>query len=462
MSTIVTRFAPSPTGLLHAGNYRTALFNYLYARQHNGTFVLRIEDTDQERSRKEYEDNILESLRWLGLEHDRMERQSERKDQHKKYLTKLIEKGFAYVSNEEASVVGGAQEAARRHEVIRFKNPNTRIAFTDMIRGTIEVDTTDLKDFVIAKDFNTPLFHLAVVADDFDMGITHVIRGEDHISNTPRQILIQRALGAPEPIYAHLPLILANDRSKLSKRKGALAITEYRERGYLPEATINYLALLGWNPGTEREVLSREDLLRQFDIAKVQKGGAIFNEEKLRWFNREHIKLLSPEKLSTEILSRMPDDLRAQAKHDGKLFTRIVPIILDRISTFGEVSTLAQEGEFSYFFNDPVYDAEGLLWKDARDGALASAHLAAIADRVNTIPHEPFDATIIKENLWEYASREGRGAVLWPLRYALSGRERSPDPFTLAAILGKDSVLRRIAHAQRMLAGIASPDQRKK
>ncbi|MEK7538360.1 MAG: glutamate--tRNA ligase family protein [Patescibacteria group bacterium] len=449
MTNIVTRFAPSPTGLLHAGNYRTAVFSYLFARQNNGKFILRIEDTDKERSKKEYEDNILDSLKWLGLNYDEFHRQSERAPEHKKYLKYLIDKGFAYVSQEEALADSGAKD--RRREVIRFKNPNIKVSFKDLIRGDIEVDTTDLKDFVIAKDLDTPLFHLAVVADDFDMGVTHVVRGEDHISNTPRQILIQRALGAPEPVYAHLPLILAPDRTKLSKRKGALAITEYRERGYLPEAVLNYLALLGWNPGTEQEILTKDDLLSQFDISKAQKGGAIFNEEKLRWVNKEYLKLLPLEKLHAEISSRLPEDLRHSAENNPDTFAKIVPIILDRISTLGEVLLLADGGEVGYFFNDPVYDAEGLLWKDEKDSKLAVTRLSKVTDLLKELSDGNFNTETIKGALWEYATEVGRGSVLWPLRYALSGRDKSPDPFTLAMILGKETTLRRIAYAQNLL-----------
>ena len=215
---IVTRFAPSPTGLLHAGNYRTAVFSYLFARQHGGKFILRIEDTDRERSRPEYEVNILESLAWLGLDFDEKYRQSENASVHREYLEKMIASGHAYISQETPTKEG------ERAEVIRFKNPNKKVLFPDLIRGDIEFDTTELKDFVIAKSLDEPVFHLAVVVDDFTAGVTHVIRGEDHISNTPRQILIQEAIGAPCPIYAHLPLVLAPDRSKLSKRKGALPL----------------------------------------------------------------------------------------------------------------------------------------------------------------------------------------------------------------------------------------------
>ncbi|HEU5114515.1 MAG TPA: glutamate--tRNA ligase family protein, partial [Candidatus Paceibacterota bacterium] len=279
----VTRFAPSPTGYLHAGNYRTAVFSYLFARQNGGKFILRVEDTDRARSKKEYENNILESLEWLKLPYDEMYRQSERGDIYREYLEKLIAEDKAYVSQE--TTVHNQEDNAkeRRTEVIRFRNPNKRVRFQDLIRGDIEFDTTELGDFVIAKSVTEPIFHFAVVLDDYLMGITHVIRGEDHISNTPRQILIQEALGAPTPIYAHLPLVLAHDRSKLSKRHGAESMTHYRDAGYVPDALLNYMALLGWNPGTDQEIFDLDGLIKAFDISKVQKGGAIFNEEKLRW-----------------------------------------------------------------------------------------------------------------------------------------------------------------------------------
>ncbi|OHA84023.1 MAG: glutamate--tRNA ligase [Candidatus Yonathbacteria bacterium RIFCSPLOWO2_01_FULL_47_33b] len=450
MTQIVTRFAPSPTGLLHAGNYRTAVFSYLFARQRGGKFILRIEDTDKERSKKEYEDNILESLKWLGLDYDEFHRQSERAPAHKKYLKQLIDGGFAYVSKEEAA--GEGDDKARRKEVIRFKNPNIKVKFHDLIRGEIEVDTTDLKDFVIAKDLDTPLFHLAVVADDFDMGVTHVVRGEDHISNTPRQILIQRAIGAPEPVYAHIPLILAPDRTKLSKRKGALALTEYRDRGYLPQAVLNYLALLGWNPGTEQEILSLDDLLKQFDISKVQKGGAIFNEEKLRWINKEYLKLLSAERAGEEVLARLPENLREEAKKNPELFKKITAIILERVNTLGEITDIANGGEVGYFFEDPTYVKEALFWKDDKDAGHTRTHLDKVAELLQKISPADFTADTVKAALWDYATEVGRGNVLWPLRYALSGRDKSPDPFMLAGILGKETTLRRIERAQQILS----------
>ena len=268
---IITRFPPSPTGPIHIGNVRTALFNYLYAKHHGGQFILRIEDTDKARSKPEFEEGILESLSWLGLRHDNeIFRQSERGAVYKKYLDKLIAEDKAYISLE---------DEGENREVIRFRNPNQKIVFEDLVRGEVSFDTTELGDFIIARNKDEPLYHLAVVIDDFESGVTHVIRGEDHVSNTPRQILIQEALGAPRPIYAHLPLILASDRSKLSKRKHgeSVSLDYYRKKGYLAEALINYLALLGWNPGTNEEIFTLEKLVKVFDIAKIQKGGAVFD-----------------------------------------------------------------------------------------------------------------------------------------------------------------------------------------
>ncbi len=279
--------APSPTGKLHIGTARTALFNYLYAKQNGGKFILRIDDTDKERSTKEFEQNILDDLTWLGFSWDEFYRQSERTDIYLDHLKKMIDSGHAYVSKEEV------KEEGDRAEVIRLKNPNKKIAFDDLIRGQVEFDTTELGDIVIAKSLEEPLYHLTSVIDDALMGITHVIRGEDHISNTPRQILIQEAIGASRPIYAHLPLILASDRSKLSKRKHgeSVALSYYREQGILPQSIINYLALLGWNPGTDQEVFTLDELIKTFDMKRVHKGGAIFDEKKLAWVNRKHYNL---------------------------------------------------------------------------------------------------------------------------------------------------------------------------
>ena len=386
---VVVRIPPSPTGNLHIGTARTALFNYLFAKQNNGKVLLRIEDTDKERSKKEFEENIIESLEWLGIKYDgELTRQSERGETYKKYLKIMLDNGSAYVSKEEV------KEEGQRAEVIRFKNPNKKIMFEDVVRGQVEFDTTDLKDFVIAKSEEEPLYHLAVVVDDNESGVTHIIRGEDHISNTPRQILIQEALGFERPVYAHIPLILAPDRSKLSKRHGAVSLLEYRDKGYLPEATANYLALLGWNPGTDQEIFTMEELIKQFDLKKIQKGGAIFDEKKLEWVNKEHIK-------------RLPEDVQKALR-------------------VKEVEALP------YIKERPTLDATQLIWKEtSKEDTLR--HLEEVKIQVGS-----------PSAIMEYAEKAGKGSVLWPLRYALSGEKASPDPFILMEVLGPTESLARI------------------
>ncbi|MDO8604840.1 MAG: glutamate--tRNA ligase family protein [bacterium] len=445
MRQVITRFAPSPTGVLHIGSVRTALYSWLYAKQHNGKFILRIEDTDKERSKKEFEDNILDGLKWLGLTHDVFYRQSDRADLYKKYLETLIAKGSAYISKEEPT------EEGERSEVIRFKNPNGVVTFRDEARGDISFDTTELKDFVIAKDFETPLYNFAVVIDDFQMGVTHIIRGDDAISNTPRQILIQEALGAPRPMYTHLPMILAPDKTKLSKRHGALAVTEYREEGYLPEAILNFVALMGWNPGNDQEVLFLDEMQKLFTLEKVQKGGAVFNIDKLKWLNKHYMKLLSKERAGESILNFFPGVLRTKAEDNPVIFEKIVPIIIDHVSHFGEVRALAESGEYGYFFDEPTYPLEALLWKDDTDRTRTAEKLQKVVVLLQSVSEESFDAEHIKAALWDFATEVGRGSVLWPMRYALSGREKSPDPFTLAEILGKEVTVNRVNEAIKLL-----------
>jgi len=390
---IVVRIPPSPTGYFHIGRARTALFNFLFARKIGGEIIFRLEDTDKERSKKEYEEDIIESLKWLGITYDDGPfRQSERTEIYRKYLEKMLDEGTAYVSKE---------SEGENKEVIRFKNPNKIITFTDEIRGEISFDTSDLQDFVIAKSILDPLYHLTVVVDDHEMGVTHIIRGDDGISNTPRQILLQEAIGAKRPVYAHVPLILAPDRSKMSARHGAVSLRDFRAKGYLPEAIINYLALLGWNPGTDQEIFTMEELIEQFDLDKIQKGGAIFDEKKLDWINKEHIK-------------RLPEDVQREMK-------------------------LKEVGDLPYIKMAPSLDIEKISWKNvSREDT--KTHLEQVKELAGD------DAAIM-----EYAATVGKGNVLWPLRYALSGEEKSPDPFTLMAALGKDESISRIKRAIDLL-----------
>jgi glutamyl-tRNA synthetase len=440
-SQVVTRFAPSPTGNLHSGSYRTAIFAYLYARKNKGTFVLRIEDTDKERSKKEYEDNILDSLAWLGLDHDVFVRQTENAARHTEVLEKMIADGHAYISKEAAKDGSGIIK-----EIVRFKNPNTDVTFYDEIKGDVTMNTADLGDFVIAKNIHEPLFHLAVVVDDFDEGITHVIRGEDHVSNTPRQILIQRAIGAPTPVYAHLPLVLGIDKQKLSKRKGALAMTEYRDLGYLPQALLNMVTMVGWNPGTEQELFTKEQLIDAFDLHQVQKSPAVFNPEKLDWFNREYIKQLSHDERKNYIKKYLPETITITESQLDVL----VPVITERMNCFSDIVTMASAGELDYYISAPEIDLEKLSWK-GEGNDLAKQHITEAITLLTLLNSNEWNAESVKTAIWAYAETVGRGNVLWPIRFALSGRDKSPDPFTLAAILGKDETIARLTHVCRKI-----------
>ncbi len=430
---VITRFAPSPTGKLHSGSYRTAIFSYLYARKHNGKFILRIEDTDKTRSTKENEENILESLKWLGLEFDQFVRQSENVNRHKEVLEKMISDGHAYISKEEAKDGSGAIK-----EIVRFKNQNADVSFKDEIKGEVTMNTEDLGDFVIAKNINEPLFHLAVVVDDFDEGVTHVIRGEDHVSNTPRQILIQRAIGAPTPIYAHLPLVLGTDKQKLSKRKGALAMTEYKDQGYLPEALLNMVSMIGWNSGTTQELFSKEELVKEFDLEKVQKSPAVFNQEKLDWLNKEYIKKMSPEDLKSKIFEYLPKELKNE---------KLVPIIAERIIKFSDIKTMIEAGELDFFIKEPIYDKTKLIYKNSTKEQ-TNENINKAIQELQDLDDNNFTKEKVKDVLMVIAENlPSRGELLHPIRFALSGLEKSPDPFIISEILGKNETISRLQKA---------------
>jgi len=423
ISQVVTRFAPSPTGVLHIGGARTALFNYLFTRQNKGKFILRIEDTDTERSKPEYEEDIIAGLKWLGLEWDEFFKQGERKEIYKKYLKKILEENKAYFEG----------------KAIRFKNPKKKVIFSDLVRGKIEFDTTELGDFVIAKDEETPLFHFAGAVDDFEMGVTHIIRGEDHISNTPRQILIQEALGFSRPAYSHLPLILGSDRTKLSKRHGAVSLNEYRRDGYLAEAIINFLTFLGWNPGDEREIFSKEELIKEFSLKRIQKGGAIFNVEKLDWFNSQYIRKMDIDGLA-ELCA--PYLVRVTRNEERGKIKKIIGIQQERINKLSE----AGEG-IDFFFKEPEYPESILIWKNS-DKNKTVIYLEQLVKILCDIEDNGFTKDNIKNTVWDYTEKEGRGNVLWSFRVALTGLEKSPDPFIVAEILGKSETLKRLENAK--------------
>lgn len=441
---IKTRIAPSPTGRFHVGTARTALYNFLYARHTGGSFAVRIEDTDKERSKAEHETEILEGLAWLGLEADEFVRQSERAPRHAELLGQLVEKGAAYISEEPSKT-----EEGKTVPLVRLKNPGRSVTFRDEIRGDITFDTTELGDFVIARAIGDPLYHFAVVADDMDMGISHVIRGEDHISNTPRQILIQEALGAPRPVYAHLPLILDEKRAKMSKRSGqATAVMDYRAEGILPEALTNYLALLGWNPGDEREEFSLAELAEVFSLERVQKSGGVWNRDKLLSLNQHWMRRLDDASFARRV--------HGMEGFDAALLHTAVPLLKERAHTFAEAREML-EGELSCLFRAPDLSKEKLLAKEPADRpGVAKESLEALVEPILALP-EGVSPETAKEALMPLADAEeakgkgGRGAVLWPLRYALSGAERSPDPFTLVALLGPAESAERIRAALGIL-----------
>lgn len=439
---VVTRIPPSPTGRLHIGTARTALFNYLFARSAGGKVIFRSEDTDRARSKSEFEEEIKEGLMWLGLSWDSFSRQSEHTARYAELLHTLVASDKAYVSKEPAK-----DDASREVEVVRLRNPGTEVIFEDAIRGPINTHTGELGDFVIARSLEDALYHFAVVVDDMDAGVTHVIRGEDHISNTARQILIQEALGAPRPIYAHLPLILAPDKSKMSKRHGAVSLLEYRDGGFLAEGIVNYLGLLGWNPGDEREDFSLTQLVDEFSLERVNKSGAVFDMVKFKSVNQRWMRKLSDEAFIEK---------GAFTASDTGRLRKAVPLMKERAQTFGEARTMLEE-ELSCLFTTPTLERT-ILTQKAPEGQpdLTKNALEALGSLVEALPEE-MSPEAVKEALMPLADANpkeqgGRGAYLWPLRYALSGQEKSPDPFTLVSILGPHESRSRIDTAIRILS----------
>ena len=447
---IITRIPPSPTGKLHIGTARTALFNYLFAKKNGGKMVFRSEDTDKARSTKESEAEIMSGLQWLGITWDNegeIVRQSERAPIYREHLEKIIANGGAYISREESKNTPGEMV-----EVVRLKNPNKSLTFNDLVRGDITFDTTELGDVVIARNLDDALYHFTVVVDDHLMGVTHVIRGEDHISNTPRQILIQEALGIERPVYAHLPLILAPDRSKMSKRHGAVSIESYRELGYTKDAILNYLALLGWNPGTDQELFTLDELVEKFEVNQIQKSGAVFDIKKFNWFNKEYLKRFSTDEFAAYLDLSNTADLPEYFDITSDSFTRLLPTIQERISIRQEAIDEIKAGEYNFVFVSPTeYTTDMLKWKNDPDASAALPRLEKAATLLASADFSSPDT--IKTALWSYAEEVGKGELFSPLRIALSGKAQSPDPFTIAYIVGLEETLRRIVTACDKIKG---------
>lgn len=467
------RFAPSPTGSLHIGGARTALFNWLFARKHGGSFILRIDDTDLERSSEESYREILASLQWLGLEWDEGPYlQSERLELYRKAAETLLAEDKAYLCyctpeelaarRRQAQAEGRApaydgrcrnltpEERCRledegRRPAIRLKVPNTGTTIVkDVIRGEVVFDNSTLDDFIIVKSNGIPTYNFATVIDDHDLRITHVIRAEEHLSNTPKQILVAQALGYELPIYAHVPMILAPDRTKLSKRHGATSVEEYRAAGYLPEAIINYLSLLGWSPEGDEEILPLEEIIRQFSLEKVSKNAAIYDTKKLTWINGHYLRTLDLDKVTRlaipflQAKGFIPEPL----PEDSYPYVRaVVAAVRDRVKTLAEVADAA-----SYFFaNITEYEEKGVHKFFAAPGT--AELLKQAKERLKGL--EPFTKETTEKAYRELAEELGipAGQLIHPTRLAVSGRTMGPGLFDILELLGKDKVLARLEQA---------------
>jgi len=421
---IRVRFAPSPTGYLHIGSARTALFNWLYARHNKGEFVLRIEDTDKERSKEEYLDEILGSLKWLFMSWDGEPAfQSKRFDIYRKYAQKLVEKNLAYLE-------GPA--------VIFRVEKGKKVLFDDMIRGRVEFSTDDIKDQVLIKSDGTATYNFACVVDDYEMRISHVIRGDDHISNTPKQVMLYEALGLPLPKFAHIPLILSKDGGRLSKRHGATSIFEYKNMGFLPDALVNYLSLMGWAPGNDIEILPVDEIIRLFDIKDVNKTGAIFDMDKLSWMNGQYIKDMELGKLVERTEEFLRNKNVLDDKFDKNRWLKIVTAYKERTRTLEDLVSV-----YKIFFHDVIeYDekaVEKYLKKPGAEGIIARCKKA-----VETC--SGFDKLTIEESYRKLADelKIKAAELIHPTRVAISGKTVGAGLFDMMELLGREKVLTRL------------------
>ncbi len=463
--TVVTRFPPSPTGALHLGGARTALFNWLYARHHGGRFVLRLEDTDLERSRPEHVDSIMEAMNWLGLDWDDGPYfQSQRFDRYRLVISRMVEEGKAYWCHCSAQEVQKKREEALAKgqkpmydgtcrdknlgpgpgAVVRFKGPREgATVFNDLVKGPISFANQELDDLVILRSDGSPTYHLAVVVDDVDMGITHVIRGDDHVNNTPRQVLLYEAMGASLPKFAHVPMILGADKAKLSKRHGATAVVDYREQGYLPEAMLNALARLGWSHG-DQEMFSRQELVDFFDLDAVGKGAAVFDTDRLLTMNHRYLQQAGAARLA-ELL---PPFLatRGISAWDQDVLLKALPHITARAHTLVELAEWAEPYLVDELSMDPQAVAKFLVAANLP----ALERVAALAREMGTE-----DAAALEQAFKDMVASMGvkMGAVAQPVRVALTGRTFSPGIFEVMGILGQARVLKRLAAAQALAQG---------
>jgi nondiscriminating glutamyl-tRNA synthetase len=478
------RFAPSPTGYLHVGGARTALFNWLFARRHGGTFVLRIEDTDVERSSAHMVTGILEGLRWLGLTWDEGPEvggpygpyfQSLRLDRYRAAAARLVATGRAYycyctperlkAERERAEARGEAWrydraclglaphrlrelEASGAPRAVRFKVPAERTRFVDAVKGPIEFDGAHLEDFVILRSDGHPTYHLSVVVDDAEMAITHVIRGDDHISNTPKHVLLFQALGVPTPRFAHVPLILGSDKRRLSKRHGATSVMEYARQGYLPQAMVNFLALLGWSPGDDRELMTIDELIASFALEGISGGNAVFNVEKLDWMNSQYIARLPIDELARIVWPLFASSELASSPlvSERGSFERLLELLRPRVKRTTDFVELAR----------PLVSDDVRYEPDAVDRHLnepsINGHLTALREALEAT--SPFDESRVEAAVRGTAAQRGIKAaqLIHAVRVAVTGRTASPGLFELLAWLGRERTLARLARLQQYLA----------
>ena len=461
---VVTRFAPSPTGLLHVGGVRTALFSWLYARRLGGKFILRVEDTDRERSTDDAVRVILEGMKWLGLEHDLGPYyQTQRFDRYKEVIARMVADGTAYrcyCTKEELEKIREEQTARKEkprypgiwrdrtdarpgvEPVIRFKNPlDGAVVVEDLVHGSVTFQNTELDDLIIARSDGTPTYNFCVVVDDMDMGVTHVIRGDDHLNNTPRQMNMLRALGCAPPVYAHVPMILGPDGAKLSKRHGAVSVLQYQEEGFLPDALLNYLVRLGWSNG-DQEVFTREEMIAAFDIHDVNKAASAFNPEKLLWLNQQHMVRAAPSALVPHLQYQL--DRLGLRSTDTAMLEGLIVAQRERSKTLKE---MAQNSRFFFTDNiemDPKAVAKNLTAEAAEPLRETLKRLTALTDWSAPIIHDALNGLATERGV-------GLGKIVQPVRVAISGGTVSPPIDATVALLGRERTLRRIEAA---LAGI--------
>jgi glutamyl-tRNA synthetase len=468
MNKPIVRFAPSPTGYLHIGGARTALFNWLYAKKNGGTFLLRIEDTDLERSKAEYIDQITDALGWLGFDwDDNVVLQSKNKSRHEEVVNQMVQAGTAYrcfLSKEELDAL--RKESEKRKELfrvpktyrdysldqqqalidegkaftVRLKIPDGITEFSDLVYGTIKVDNKELDDFIIARSDGSPTYNFVVAIDDSDMNISHIIRGDDHLANTPKQILVYKALGLAIPIFAHLPMILGADKKRLSKRHAATNVQEYKEKGFTPTAIINYLSLLGWNPDSDQEIFNINELINAFNFNQVQKKPATFDEKKLLWVSGQQMARMETSAAVKEIESL---DSNWGINQDNKYKNDVIALVKDRSKTLNDLIEISD-----VFFKETISYDQDMSQKILDDSAIQvvkDLHAAlSIEDNWRKDALESiFDNLMTQHEL-------GLGKLIKPIRFALTGLGYGPGIFDMMFLLGKDRCLNRLSEAAKL------------